>query len=123
MTLAPHNTHPRHALEGKALVAALASAWAFSLAAAGLWAALRGEDASGFLADTFHTKEDLWRPILGGAAVLFLAGGEFVFMTLVADPLFPHANRLARRRVEWGVALLLLGALLWIAWSVVKMVA
>ncbi|MCX5660142.1 MAG: hypothetical protein NTW19_10525 [Planctomycetota bacterium] len=128
MTLARPNPirsmHRRRSHAGGGVTArVLASLWAAALLAAGLGLLLQCDAATGWVAGLLDAPADSWRSIVFAWGILLLAGGEFVLMALVADPLFPLANPAVRRRLEAVPAGLVLLALLWIAWSVAKMVA
>jgi len=79
-----------------ALTAALAGAWSLALGVLGLW--LVFETHSGWLA----------RPwVATSAGVLSLCAAQLVFLTLVADRLFPRPDRRIRAIAQSGNTLTL----------------
>lgn len=80
---------------GAALRAAAATAWAATLLLTGLWVAMNGPDC-------WPVPRELC--LMGGLALL--AGGQFLFLVLVADRAFPRASS----GLVWAIEVLLFSA-------------
>lgn len=97
-----HAVHTIHAAPafglkrvGTAVRAAVATTWAATLLLTGLWVAMNGPER-------WPVPRELC--LMGGSALL--AGGQFLFLVLVADRAFPRASS----RLVWGVEVLLFAA-------------
>lgn len=90
-----------------ALLALAATTWAGVLVVCGLWLLLNAPNRWPGVADQCR---------VGGISCL--ACGQFIFLVLVADRVYP---RLARRNAVWWVelasVLVGLGGLVWVGWS------
>jgi len=80
---------------GTAVRAAVATTWAATLLLTGLWVAMNGPER-------WPVPRELC--LMGGSALL--AGGQFLFLVLVADRVFPRASS----RLVWAVEVLLFAA-------------
>ena len=80
---------------GAAVRAAVATTWAATLLLTGLWVAMNGPER-------WPVPRELC--LMGGSALL--AGGQFLFLVLVADRVFPRASS----RLVWGAEVLLFAA-------------
>ncbi|MFO0835624.1 MAG: hypothetical protein U0638_11685 [Phycisphaerales bacterium] len=80
---------------GTAVRAAVATTWAATLLLTGLWVVMNGPER-------WPVPRELC--LMGGSALL--AGGQFLFLVLVADRAFPRASS----RLVWGVEVLLFAA-------------
>lgn len=80
---------------GAAVRAVAATAWAGTLLLTGMWVAMNGPDR-------WPVPKELC--LLGGVALL--SGGQFLFLVLVADRMFPRASS----RLVWMVEVLLFAA-------------
>ncbi|MBL8760661.1 MAG: hypothetical protein JNL50_05095 [Phycisphaerae bacterium] len=80
---------------GAALRAAAATAWAGTLLLTGLWIAMNGP-----------TRWPVPRELCLVGGLSLLAGGQFLFLVLVADRVFPRASS----RVVWAVEVVLFAA-------------
>jgi hypothetical protein len=69
------------------LLTTLASLWAASLVVLGMLLVARG--VNGWVLTSTGIGQGPWRAL----GVAFVAGGQFVFMILVADRVFPRAGR------------------------------
>lgn len=80
---------------GAAVRAAAATTWAATLLLTGLWVAMNGPER-------WPVPRELC--LMGGSALL--AGGQFLFLVLVADRVFPRASS----RLVWAIEVLLFAA-------------
>lgn len=80
---------------GSAVRAAAATTWAATLLLTGLWVAMNGPER-------WPVPRELC--LMGGSALL--AGGQFLFLVLVADRVFPRASS----RLVWAIEALLFAA-------------
>ena len=96
-TLAATASQPGFGLKrlGAAVRAAAATTWAATLLLTGLWVAMNGPER-------WPVPRELC--LMGGSALL--AGGQFLFLVLVADRVFPRASS----RLVWAIEVLLFAA-------------
>lgn len=96
-TLASDASQPGFGLKrlGAAARAAAATTWAATLLLTGLWVAMNGPER-------WPVPRELC--LMGGSSLL--AGGQFLFLVLVADRVFPRASS----RLVWAIEVLLFAA-------------
>lgn len=103
-----------------AMVIATAMPWAVLMSVGGAWLLANGSSGMGPLVGP---EQGPMHGVLKTGGVFWLAAGQLLFMSLVADRLFPRASRRLVAPLEVATSLALFGCVVWIVVLLGRMLA